>query len=438
MVGIFLWVLFDARQQEKSSLKNADRGSTVQNNKKRTQPRRTPIKDKSKLKFKEYEQAYKNSEKDLSKIPVEKDDCVNAEGPVKYSWIELIFLQRTDKGTYKPFNPSGISIDYTETKSCQSPSHGFAGPASARFLYPVIKNCECVSVGFKPDTKYKLEEIGNYGIVNHQLSVPPSDKFYFATLAEERDVTPADSKREPTPYKFPIVVNNLKKKDQHWSHKDYSNKTIKFYNVPERVTTKTGTIVSVDVKYLLNGSLYQTNNKIHDGTYKLEIEVPEGKEITGGSVVVEGRVERLRVPEFAREKKSLQKQFVGVKRKYLLLYKSDVQSRTVDMSEGLGYEYSQTDAIKRTFEVSTLISSQRLEKLKKRKGDIVAALIKAFNGTERLSIVNWVTCYEKDGSIFARLEALPGNYELVVGDDEYTYNIKWPPERFPDTHDDSK
>ena len=202
--------------------------------------------------------------------------------------------------------------------------------------------------------------------------------------------------------------------------------------------TNTGTIVSVDVKYLLNGSLYQTNNKIRDGTYKLQIEVPEDKKITGGSVVVEGRVERLRVPQFARGKKSLQRQFAGAKRKYLIMYKPDVQSRTVDMSEGLGYKYSKTDAIKRTFKLSSLISRERLEKLEQTKNQIVTTLAKTFEGTERLSIVNWVTCYEKDGSIFARLEALPGNYELVVGDDEYTYNIKWPPERFPDTHDDSK
>jgi tRNA A37 methylthiotransferase MiaB len=120
------------------------------------------------------------------------------------------------------------------------------------------------------------------------------------------------------------------------------------------------------------------------------------------------------------------------------MYKPDVQSRTVDMSEGLGYKYSKTDAIKRTFKLSSLISRERLEKLEQTKNQIVTTLAKTFEGTERLSIVNWVTCYEKDGSIFARLEALPGNYELVVGDDEYTYNIKWPPERFPDTHDDSK
>jgi hypothetical protein len=115
ILGIVFWFLSNISKQEKKPLKQVDRDNTMKQKKNQNVGKRSsrniPKKSQSRPSFEKYKEAYKTSEDVLSKIPVERDHCINKQGPVKYSWIELIFLQRTDKGTYKPFNPNGISID---------------------------------------------------------------------------------------------------------------------------------------------------------------------------------------------------------------------------------------------------------------------------------------------------------------------------------------
>lgn len=271
----------------------------------------------------------------------------------------------------------------------------------------------------QPGTKYKFTAIQNIGRVSHTFKVPSAEKLDFVSF---------QSDEEPEPFRFPILVSDIEKvpvkQDQKREAPEHQTITVKnvttnffekrvmpgnvAYHTPHEFDSK-----EINLKKGDDG-----NYRVNKDTYRMKVKPGPDGDITGGYVSVDGKREF--VPEGKEASWKTRRQ-----KFYLVQYKANVSSNTVDMSSGLDYQYDPDETVERTISLETYnvkLSGPVSE-------DDRAIWLKKDLGGHELANIYALRPFKKDGTWMVTLEAPPGQYQLYFSDRELEKNFTWPPDK---------
>jgi len=377
---------------------------------------------KSKISFEKYKDIYNGA--DVKTIfGIEDDNCdEKVEGKIlKYSFVDFIFLKETEEGELTTIETASLEIGRVSLRNnqkCSIPTSIFIDSSKkevTRLL--VYKNCKCLLAGtLKPGEIFKFNMIQNIGRVSHKFKVPPE---------EELDFVSPDSNRKPEPYPYPILISDIKRPKEKEKQKqdEQKQKRITFKGVTTRLLNEWD-LHPQDISYHTPedfGSESLDVDKGEEGTvykkdkYTFEIRPGGNGRITGGNVSVYGM--KTFIP--AGKKESWE---ARVRQLYLVQYKANVSSRTVDLSSGLDYQYDPEKNLRQKMSLAEYQIN-----LKDKFDDRAIWLKKDFGGPKLASIYASEP-YKENGKWKIRIDAPPGEYMLYFGNDVLERNFKWPPE----------
>jgi len=360
---------------------------------------------KANVSFEEYKSVYK--EKHINELREfnRKKTCSKRADNFGFSYIEFVFLQKTKEGNLQPYDVRNLGYRKAEALPNRGASLGSGDPSSI-VRFAVVKNCKTDTDALVPGENYKFDKFEfhdeGYIGVNYLFEVPAEEKIDF--------VSP-NSNREPEVYRFPILVNDIRKTIQsRLPEREEISLKIKnaVSSIPE---SKVGTIKDVIVGYKLGSTWIKEKGVSKNGIYNFGVNVSKGETPYGGAIKILGPF------DWSDQSKSPYSSNVGFQ---LLMYKPGIKSKIIDMSKGLAYRHDPEKTVMKEFPIEHYIKNHdelTLSKYPDRQDPLQkpnVELKKTFARGGKTVTVFGAAAYKKNEKWHISVEALPGEYSLII------------------------
>jgi len=336
------------------------------------------------------------------------------------SIVEFIFLKKSKDGSLRPFIVDFLGYEHLQmNESCGAKGGQLStgGKGSFRIRFSVIRDCHKCPRVLVPGRRYRFDEFKQIGEVDYHFEMPKEEKL---------DFVPLDSDREPKVYRYPILVNDIRKTKQEDEYQT-QRKDVTFHiqnAISSFPQSKSGEIDQVVVGYKLKNYFFTQKGVNQSGDYQLDIRVKKDENVFGGTIKVFGIVR-----SSSREPRDDHRSNMAGKQ--LLMYKPDIQSENIDMSEELTYRYNPDETVNKEIKLKPLFQKKNLEIPENDLGSVILA--KVYSGRKkkkRVIRINENPPYKKNGEWYVQLEAPPGDYVLGIElADLLIKDFKWPPEK---------
>jgi hypothetical protein len=384
------------------------------------------IASETKIPFSAYKSFYQKHDPITMDHFSKKWSCEQKGSDFGYSYIELIFLKRDPDNTLKPYHIDRLVYEQEIGKNCDEKLESAVShhKKSFRVRFPVVKDCHTCSTEFVPEENVRLTQFmfdDGFTDVDYPIQIPPETEINFVSPG-------VDHAAEI--YRYPVIVDDIKKTITK-NDKAYREKvTLSIKNAPvDRIKTQVGEVTDIMVAFKKGRFMETTRKPDKNNTYRMNIRLPlNQKSYVGGNIIVTGRIRNMDEIQ-GSFRNSSKDELPGIQR---LMYKRNIQSKEVDMSEGLTYQYNKVKSIKKEITLETYLQKDDI-KLDASHMDLPSVVLKKIitnsNGEKDAYRIYAMTPYKRNGMWKTMIEAKPGRYALLIGPTVLDKNFLWPPEK---------
>jgi len=403
------------QEKQETKKKFSESNSGEQNKKTDSEDKIEDIRGRAPLPFKNYKDIYQDWEP-TALVEFDEDDVCQKKGAnFGYTYVEFVFLERLEDNTLRPYTISSIKYqDLGFDRSCPGASKNYHGTmrkfASCRIRFAVVRDCNKCAGVLEPGETYRFYEYEGLGDVDYRFEIPEADRLNF--------VSP-NSDDEPNVFRYPVLVDDIRE-TRNGGGQFRQKVTLTIRNaVSSLPASKIGNVSNVLVKYEGKNFTEKTEGVENDGIYKFKLNLPKRRKIYGGDVKVFSLIKKSTfVPEVYEKKANL----IGMQ---MLMYKQQIETKQIDLSEGLDYHHQPKNTVVKEISLESYIENNET-KISKLPAEV--ELKKVFWEQKKSVVICKTISYRKEGNWYARIEALPGEYALLIGRNLVQKRLEWPPD----------